>query len=193
MLLCTVAGLCEWRAMGMWALPQVGSTALGVQISSVRESMSGLLFRPVCVDKPGVQAAQLDGGGRAQVAHSLGLPIGAMVTGLFPSWCHSLVSVRLSCLTVGMGHAQVAQSLGLLIGATVLDAKVAQTVAAVIMLTMMLARPPASLYTGSSGVCMLWRRELCQLPLTFGLLLFGYASGFDNIRVWLQHLCLDDA
>ena len=46
-----------------------------------------------------------------------------------------------------MGDAQVAQSLGLLIGATVLDAKVAQTVAAVIMLTMMLARPPASLYT----------------------------------------------
>ena len=46
------------------------------------------------------------------------------------------------CLTVGLGAAQVAQSLGLLIGATVLDAKVAQTVAAVIMLTMMLARPP---------------------------------------------------
>lgn len=59
-----------------------------------------------------------------------------------------------------MGHAQVAQSLGLLIGATVLDAKVAQTVAAVIMLTMMLARPPAlaSLHTGSFGVGMLWRR-----------------------------------
>ncbi len=57
-----------------------------------------------------------------------------------------------------MGHAQVAQSLGLLIGATVLDAKVAQTVAAVIMLTMMLARPPASPYTGSSGVCMVRRR-----------------------------------
>ena len=73
MLLCTVAGVCEWRAMGMWALPQVGVTALGVQTSSARESMSGLLFRPVCVHMPGVQAAQLDGGGRAQVAPQLGL------------------------------------------------------------------------------------------------------------------------
>ncbi len=80
--------------MGMWALPQLGSTALDVQMSTAQESMSGLLFRPVCVHKPGVQA-QLDGGGRAPVAHSLGLPIGAMVTGRFPSWCHSLVSVRL--------------------------------------------------------------------------------------------------
>lgn len=36
--------------------------------------------------------------------------------------------------------AQVAQSLGLLIGATVMEAKLAQTVAAVVMLTMMLVR-----------------------------------------------------
>jgi hypothetical protein len=41
--------------------------------------------------------------------------------------------------------AQVAQSLGLLIGATVMDAKMAQTVVAVVMLTMMLARPEALL------------------------------------------------
>ena len=34
--------------------------------------------------------------------------------------------------------AQVAQSLGLLIGATVMEAKLAQTVAAVVVLTMML-------------------------------------------------------
>ena len=91
-----------------------------------------------------------------------------------------------------MGHLQVAQSLGLLIGATVLDAKVAQTVAAVIMLTMMLARPPASLFTGSSGGRMLWRCYLCQVPLTFDLLLFVYVFGFNNIVVWLQHLCMDD-
>lgn len=36
----------------------------------------------------------------------------------------------------------VAQSFGLLIGATVMDAKTAQTVTAVIMLTMMLVRSP---------------------------------------------------
>ena len=56
-------------------------------------------------------------------------------------------------LTAAHAAAQVAQSLGLLIGATVMEAKLAQTVAAVLMLTMMLVRTPA---------CASARRQGCR-------------------------------
>ena len=62
----------------------------------------------------------------------------------------------------------MAQSLGLLIGATVMDAKLSQTVAAVIMLTMMLARALASLHAGSFVVDRLQRHCACQPSLTPG-------------------------
>ena len=48
--------------------------------------------------------------------------------------------------------AQVAQSLGLLIGATVMEAKLAQTVAAVVMLTMMLVRIASAIQQASPSL-----------------------------------------
>ena len=76
---------------------------------------------------------------------------------------------------------QVAQSLGLLIGATVMEAKLAQTVAAVVMLTMMLVRigpaiqqAPPSLLGIVHCVCRSLQHVIAPLWLP-GMLLAPYS------------------
>ena len=79
----------------------------------------------------------------------------------------------------------VAQAFGLFIGATVMNAKTAQTIAAVIMLTFMLV---GGFYVTNIPVWISWIKWLSYLTFAFNLLLKvrggrGLASG---AAVWLE-------